>query len=279
MNGALGLALVVTLLLAAANPVCARARAADRPARGGARALRGDARAHGRAAARATPSPGCGRTGGAGSRSARGLVALAAVGVTAIRFYADRPAAWPLAFLTLYLIAAALLFAVLVWTLAVAEPAAPLRVAARRAAELAATRPGGTLADRARAAARQRRRHRRRADAVPDADARLHVPRRRPLRAPRRGRLMAPITFDHVTKRFGDTVAVDELSIEVADGEFLVLVGPSGCGKSTALRLLAGPRRPQRRPHPDRQPPGQPRDARARATSPWSSSRTRSTRT
>jgi multiple sugar transport system ATP-binding protein len=51
---------------------------------------------------------------------------------------------------------------------------------------------------------------------------------------------MAPITFDQVTKRFGDTVAVDELSIEVADGEFLVLVGPSGCGKSTALRLLAG---------------------------------------
>jgi len=51
---------------------------------------------------------------------------------------------------------------------------------------------------------------------------------------------MAPITFDHVTKRFEDTTAVNELSIEVGDGEFLVLVGPSGCGKTTALRMLAG---------------------------------------
>ena len=51
---------------------------------------------------------------------------------------------------------------------------------------------------------------------------------------------MAPITFDHVSKRFDDVVAVDDLSIDVADGEFLVLVGPSGCGKTTALRMLAG---------------------------------------
>jgi ABC-type sugar transport system ATPase subunit len=51
---------------------------------------------------------------------------------------------------------------------------------------------------------------------------------------------MAPITFEHVTKRFDDSVAVDDLSIDVADGEFLVLVGPSGCGKTTALRMLAG---------------------------------------
>ena len=51
---------------------------------------------------------------------------------------------------------------------------------------------------------------------------------------------MAPITFDHVTKRFDETTAVADLSIEVADGEFLVLVGPSGCGKTTALRMLAG---------------------------------------
>jgi multiple sugar transport system ATP-binding protein len=51
---------------------------------------------------------------------------------------------------------------------------------------------------------------------------------------------MAPITFDHVTKRFDETTAVNELSIEVGDGEFLVLVGPSGCGKTTALRMLAG---------------------------------------
>jgi multiple sugar transport system ATP-binding protein len=51
---------------------------------------------------------------------------------------------------------------------------------------------------------------------------------------------MASVTFEDVTKRFDGTVAVNELSIDVADGEFLVLVGPSGCGKSTALRMLAG---------------------------------------
>ncbi|HEY2542958.1 MAG TPA: sn-glycerol-3-phosphate ABC transporter ATP-binding protein UgpC [Gaiellaceae bacterium] len=51
---------------------------------------------------------------------------------------------------------------------------------------------------------------------------------------------MATITFEHVTKRFDDSTAVDDLNIDVADGEFLVLVGPSGCGKTTALRMLAG---------------------------------------
>ncbi|MET1012594.1 MAG: ATP-binding cassette domain-containing protein, partial [Actinomycetota bacterium] len=52
---------------------------------------------------------------------------------------------------------------------------------------------------------------------------------------------MAKIVFDGVTKEFGDeVVAVDDLSLEIADGEFMVLVGPSGCGKSTILRMLAG---------------------------------------
>jgi multiple sugar transport system ATP-binding protein len=51
---------------------------------------------------------------------------------------------------------------------------------------------------------------------------------------------MASVTYDHVYKRFGDVVAVNDLSIEVADQEFLVFVGPSGCGKTTSLRLLAG---------------------------------------
>ncbi len=51
---------------------------------------------------------------------------------------------------------------------------------------------------------------------------------------------MASVTFDHVFKRFGDVVAVNDLNIHVADKEFLVLVGPSGCGKTTALRCLAG---------------------------------------
>ncbi len=51
---------------------------------------------------------------------------------------------------------------------------------------------------------------------------------------------MASVTFQSVTKRFGDVTAVDRLDLEIADKEFLVLVGPSGCGKSTTLRMLAG---------------------------------------
>ncbi|MEP7004312.1 MAG: ATP-binding cassette domain-containing protein, partial [Chloroflexota bacterium] len=52
---------------------------------------------------------------------------------------------------------------------------------------------------------------------------------------------MATVTFDHVTKKFGESVfAVNDLSIQVKDEEFLVLVGPSGCGKTTALRMIAG---------------------------------------
>ncbi len=51
---------------------------------------------------------------------------------------------------------------------------------------------------------------------------------------------MASVTYDHVYKRFGDVVAVNDLHIEIEDKEFLVLVGPSGCGKTTALRCLAG---------------------------------------
>lgn len=51
---------------------------------------------------------------------------------------------------------------------------------------------------------------------------------------------MASVTYEHVTKKFGDVTAINDLNISVADKEFLVLVGPSGCGKSTALRMLAG---------------------------------------
>ncbi len=52
---------------------------------------------------------------------------------------------------------------------------------------------------------------------------------------------MSEITLDNVTKRFPDgTEAVKQLDLDIADGEFLILVGPSGCGKSTALRMIAG---------------------------------------
>jgi multiple sugar transport system ATP-binding protein len=51
---------------------------------------------------------------------------------------------------------------------------------------------------------------------------------------------VSSVTFAGVTKRFGSVTAVDELSLDVADGEFMVMLGPSGCGKSTALRMIAG---------------------------------------
>ena len=53
---------------------------------------------------------------------------------------------------------------------------------------------------------------------------------------------VATVTFENATRLYPgtETPAVDKLNIEIADGEFLVLVGPSGCGKSTSLRMLAG---------------------------------------
>ena len=51
---------------------------------------------------------------------------------------------------------------------------------------------------------------------------------------------MATVTFEHVAKRFGEVTALKDFSLDIADGEFIVLVGPSGSGKTTALRLLAG---------------------------------------
>ena len=51
---------------------------------------------------------------------------------------------------------------------------------------------------------------------------------------------MARILFDHVTKYYGPVKAVDDLTLEIRDKEFLVLLGPSGCGKTTTLNMIAG---------------------------------------
>src|SRR5919109_1931016 len=52
------------------------------------------------------------------------------------------------------------------------------------------------------------------------------------------------IEFRNVTKHFGGTCVVDDLSLEIRDGEFVVLLGPSGCGKTTTLRMIAGLEKP-----------------------------------
>ena len=51
---------------------------------------------------------------------------------------------------------------------------------------------------------------------------------------------MAAVRFDNVIKRYGPVSVIEDLSLEIHDHEFMVLVGPSGCGKSTALRMIAG---------------------------------------
>lgn len=48
------------------------------------------------------------------------------------------------------------------------------------------------------------------------------------------------VELHNVTKRFGDVVAVDDVSLQISDGEFFSLLGPSGCGKTTTLRMIAG---------------------------------------
>ncbi len=55
---------------------------------------------------------------------------------------------------------------------------------------------------------------------------------------------MAKLFLDHLTKTFGPVTAVNDLSLEVADGEFLVLLGPSGAGKTTTLKLISGVEQP-----------------------------------
>src|SRR5216110_1370905 len=52
---------------------------------------------------------------------------------------------------------------------------------------------------------------------------------------------MASISMKNIVKKYGDGFpAVDDISLDIADGEFMILVGPSGCGKSTLLRMIVG---------------------------------------
>src|SRR5207253_268584 len=53
-------------------------------------------------------------------------------------------------------------------------------------------------------------------------------------------RAVAKVVLEGVVKKFGPVTAVDDLTIEIADREFVTLVGPSGCGKTTTLRMIAG---------------------------------------
>ena len=92
---------------------------------------------------------------------------------------------------------------------------------------------------------------------------------------------MATVTFDKAPALYpgADKPAVDELDLEIEDGEFLVLVGPSGCGKSTSLRMLAGLEEVNDGHDLHRRPRRHQRCRPRTATSRWCSRTTRSTRT
>ena len=60
------------------------------------------------------------------------------------------------------------------------------------------------------------------------------------------------VTIAGVTKRFGPTVAVENLDLTIPHGSYCCLLGPSGCGKTTILRMIAGHENPDQRRYPDR---------------------------
>ncbi len=91
---------------------------------------------------------------------------------------------------------------------------------------------------------------------------------------------MARVALSHVAKVYPNGArALDDCTLEAADGELLVLVGPSGCGKSTVLRLVAGLEEATSGDDLDRRASSSTRSRRRRGTSPWCSRTTLSTRT
>ena len=91
---------------------------------------------------------------------------------------------------------------------------------------------------------------------------------------------MAEIVLDQVTKSYPDgATAVKDLSLTIADGEFIILVGPSGCGKSTTLNMIAGLEDISVRGADASAASGSTRRRPRTAISRWCSSPTRSTRT
>ena len=63
---------------------------------------------------------------------------------------------------------------------------------------------------------------------------------------------MASVELKNLSKRYGDAVAVDSVSLRIEHGQLVCLLGPSGCGKTTTLRLIAGFIEPDRRRDPGR---------------------------